>query len=196
MYAIFRAAGFQYRAELGDVLRLPSLDADVGETLTFDEVLLGSADGEVRVGRPTVDNAAVRAEVLSHDRADKVIVFKFKRRKNVRRKQGHRQDYTEIRVSEIDLGDGMKVSLESERAGTKKKADGKKKKASKKASTEKGSAEAAESQDTSDEAAAKPKKKKATKKASPKAKKADDSADAKPKKKTKASASKKKKKDS
>ena len=120
-YAIFKAAGFQYRAELGDTLRLPSLDAESGDTVTFDEVLLGAADDEVLVGRPTLEGAAVRAEVLSHGRADKVIVFKFKRRKNYRRKTGHRQDYTEVRVSEIDLGGGRFVSLEAEKPKAKPK---------------------------------------------------------------------------
>jgi large subunit ribosomal protein L21 len=114
-YAIFKAAGFQYRAELGAILRLPSLNAEQGDTVTFDEVLLGAADDEVLVGRPTLEGAAVRAQVLGHGRADKVIVFKFKRRKNYRRKSGHRQNYTEVRVSEIDLGGSLKVSLETEK---------------------------------------------------------------------------------
>ena len=121
-YAIFKAAGFQYRAELGDVLRLPSLDVESGDTVTFDEVLLGSAEDEVLVGRPTLEGAAVRAEVLGHGRADKIIVFKFKRRKNYRRKTGHRQNYTEIRVNEIDLGGGRQVSLEVAKKAKPKKA--------------------------------------------------------------------------
>ena len=125
-YAIFKAAGFQYRAELGDVLRLPSLDVESGDTVTFDEVLLGSAEDEVLVGRPTLEGAAVRAEVLGHGRADKIIVFKFKRRKNYRRKTGHRQNYTEVRVNEIDLGGGRQVSLEAAKKAKPKKAAPKK----------------------------------------------------------------------
>ncbi len=121
-YAIFKAAGYQYRAELGDVLRLPSLQAEAGETVTFDQVLLGGADGETLIGRPTVEGAAVRAQVLSHGRADKIIVFKFKRRKNYRRKTGHRQNFTEVRISEIDLGGDRRVSLEPERKAKKPKA--------------------------------------------------------------------------
>ncbi len=112
-YAIFRAAGFQYRAELGQVLRLPTLPVESGGTVTFDEVLLGSTDGEVLIGRPTLEGASVRGQVLRHGRADKVIVFKFKRRKNYRRKQGHRQGFTEVRISEIDLGGDRRVSLEA-----------------------------------------------------------------------------------
>ncbi|UCC74853.1 MAG: 50S ribosomal protein L21 [Gemmatimonadota bacterium] len=126
-YAIFKAAGFQYRAELGDVLRLPSIDVASGATVTFEEVLLGSSDGEVLIGRPTLDGAAVRAEVLRHGRADKIVVFKFKRRKNYRRKTGHRQNYTEVRVSEIDLGGDRRFSLEVEKKAAPKKKPAKKK---------------------------------------------------------------------
>ena len=101
-YAIFKAAGFQYRVEPGDVLRLPSFEAEAGDTVTFDEVLFGSSEGEVLVGRPTVKDAAVRAQVIRHGRADKIIIFKFKRRKNYRRKRGHRQDYTELTIDKIE----------------------------------------------------------------------------------------------
>lgn len=121
-YAIFKAAGFQYRAELGDILRLPTLDAESGDTVAFDQVLLGAAGDEVLVGRPTLDGAVVRAEVLKHGRADKIVVFKFKRRKNYRRKTGHRQNFTEVRVNEIDLGGDRRVSLETEKQAEAKKA--------------------------------------------------------------------------
>ena len=121
-YAIFKAAGFQYRVEPGDVLRLPSFEAEAGDTVTFDEVLFGSSEGEVLVGRPTVKGAAVRAQVIRHGRADKIIIFKFKRRKNYRRKTGHRQDFTEIRVSEIDLGGGRKAVAEPVEKTAAKKA--------------------------------------------------------------------------
>ncbi len=135
-YAIFKAAGFQYRAELGDLLRMPSLDAEPGGTVTFDEVLLGAGDGEVLIGRPTLEGASVRGEVVRHGRGDKVIVYKFKRRKNYRRKSGHRQDFTEVRINEIDLGGDLKVTLEPEKKAakkkkTKKKADAKKTEAKK-----------------------------------------------------------------
>ncbi len=102
------------------------MDVESGDTVTFDEVLLGSAEDEVLVGRPTLEGAAVRAEVLRHGRADKIIVFKFKRRKNYRRKTGHRQDFTEVRVSQIDLGGGRQVSLEAPKAKPKKAAPKKK----------------------------------------------------------------------
>lgn len=120
-YAIFKAAGFQYRAQLGDVLRLPVMDVESGATVTFDEVLLGASDEEVLIGRPTLEGAAVRAQVLRHGRADKIVVFKFKRRKNYRRKAGHRQGFTEVRVNEIDFGGDRKVSLEPEAHAAKAK---------------------------------------------------------------------------
>jgi large subunit ribosomal protein L21 len=103
-YAIFKAAGFQYRAQLGDVLRLPVMDVESGATVTFDEVLLGASDEEVLIGRPTLEGAAVRAQVLRHGRADKIVVFKFKRRKGYARKQGHRQGFTEVRIDKVSLG--------------------------------------------------------------------------------------------
>lgn len=100
-YAIFRAAGRQYRAEQGLRLKLPKLDAEPGATVTFDQVLL-AADGEkVKTGRPTVKGAKVVAEVLRHGKDRKIVVFKFKRRKNYRRKAGHRQPFTEIRITEV-----------------------------------------------------------------------------------------------
>lgn len=105
-YAIFKAKGKQFRAEPDATLRVPSLDAEPGETITFEEVLLGSADGRVLVGTPALEGAFVRAEVVRHGKDDKIVVFKMKRRKNYRRKQGHRQRFTEIRVLGIDLGPG------------------------------------------------------------------------------------------
>ena len=104
MYAIIRTGGKQFRAEPGKTLRIPSLDTEPGQTVTFGEVLLGATDNDLKVGAPLVDGAAVTAEVVKHGKGEKIVVFKFKRRKNYRRKQGHRQGYTEIRVSEINLG--------------------------------------------------------------------------------------------
>ena len=104
MYAVFQTGGKQFRAEPGARLRIPSLQAEPGDTVTFDEVLLaGDGDETVQVGTPTVDGASVKAEVLRHGRAKKVIVFKRKRRKGYRKKQGHRQDFTEIRIDEVAL---------------------------------------------------------------------------------------------
>jgi len=105
MYAVFQTGGKQFRAEPGARIRIPSLDAEPGDSVTFDRVLLtGDGGSEVKVGTPVVDGAAVKAEVMRHGRGKKIIVFKRKRRKGYRRKQGHRQDFTEIRVDEVALG--------------------------------------------------------------------------------------------
>ena len=101
MYAVFRTGGKQFRAEPGKKIRVPSMDVEPGESITFDDVLLASDGNEVQVGAPTVDGAKVKAEILRHGRDKKIIVFKRKRRKNYRRKQGHRQGFTEVRVDEI-----------------------------------------------------------------------------------------------
>jgi len=106
MYAIFEAKGKQWRAEEGATLRLPSLEAEPGDEVTFDRVLLGQrSDDDVLVGRPVLQDAAVRVEVVRHGKGDKIIVFKRKRRKGYRRKQGHRQPFTEVRIVEVDLED-------------------------------------------------------------------------------------------
>ena len=103
MYAVFKTGGKQFRAEPGATLQVPSLDAEPGTTVTFDDVLLASGGKDVSVGAPTVKGAKGTAEVLAHDRAKKVTVFKRKRRKGYRRKKGHRQGYTVIRVADIVL---------------------------------------------------------------------------------------------
>ena len=103
-YAIFRSGGKQFRAEPGKTLRLPSLQGEAGASVEFSDVLLGSADGDVRLGVPTLSGAKVVAEIVKHGLGDKIVVFKFKRRKNYARKQGHRQGYTEIRIKDITLG--------------------------------------------------------------------------------------------
>jgi large subunit ribosomal protein L21 len=104
MYAIFRTGGKQFRAEPGATLRIPSIAGEPGETITFGEVLLGADGGDFKVGAPLVDGAAITAEVVKHGKGEKITIFKHKRRKNYRRKLGHRQKYTEVRVSEINLG--------------------------------------------------------------------------------------------
>ena len=104
MYAIFRALGKQFRAEKGKTIRLPLMDAAAGAKVTFDEVLL-SSDGEtIRAGTPLVAGAKVVAEVVGVGQEPKIYVFKFKRRKNYRRKTGHRQKFTEVRITDLTLG--------------------------------------------------------------------------------------------
>ena len=101
MYAVFRTGGKQFRAEPGKKIRIPTMEGEPGDSVTFDDVLLASDGKDVQVGAPMVDGAKVKAEVVRHGRDKKIIVFKRKRRKGYRRKQGHRQGFTEIRVDEI-----------------------------------------------------------------------------------------------
>ncbi|MEZ4455490.1 MAG: 50S ribosomal protein L21 [Gemmatimonadales bacterium] len=104
MYAIFRAQGHQFKAQKGDTVRLPLMEAEPGSKLTFSEVLLTSDGSTIKAGQPLVANAAVEAEVIGQVKGDKIYVFKFKRRKNYRRKTGHRQKYTEVRITDVKAG--------------------------------------------------------------------------------------------
>ena len=104
MYAIFRTAGKQFKAEPGRLVKIPSVGAEPGVKLTFDEVLLGSDGTAIQAGTPLVKGAKVTAEVVRHGKEKKIIVFKYKRRKNYARKQGHRQKYTEVRIDTVELG--------------------------------------------------------------------------------------------
>ncbi|HSJ14818.1 MAG TPA: 50S ribosomal protein L21 [Longimicrobiales bacterium] len=101
MYAIIRSGDKQFRAEPGMTVRVPSLDAEVGSQVTFGEVLLAGGDDGVTVGAPVLAGASVTGEVVRHGRDKKVIIFKWKRRKNYRLKKGHRQGFTEVRIGEI-----------------------------------------------------------------------------------------------
>lgn len=103
MYAIIRTGGKQFRAEPGKTIKVPALDAEPGQKVTFDEVLVAGTDDGLKVGTPVVSGATVTGEVVKHGKEKKVIIFKWKRRKNYRLKKGHRQDYTEVRVSDIQL---------------------------------------------------------------------------------------------
>jgi large subunit ribosomal protein L21 len=100
-YAIIRAGGKQFRVEPGQKLRLPSIDLPAGSKVEFDAVLLRNDGQKIEVGAPTIPGAKVVGEVLRHGRGAKIVVFKFKRRKNYARKQGHRQGFTEVRIDGI-----------------------------------------------------------------------------------------------
>ncbi|WP_026893741.1 50S ribosomal protein L21 [Clostridiisalibacter paucivorans] len=102
MYAVLETGGKQYRVQEGDVLFVEKLDTNEGETHSFDKVLLVSGDNGVNVGRPYVEGAKVEAKVLDHGKSKKVIVFKYKAKKDYRRKQGHRQPYTKIQIEKIN----------------------------------------------------------------------------------------------
>jgi large subunit ribosomal protein L21 len=104
MYAIIRAGGKQFRAEKGMTLQVPLMDDAVpGSTLTFDEVLLSSDGTTVKAGTPLVKGAKVTAEVIGLAKGIKLYVWKFKRRKNYRRKTGHRQKYTAVRITDVKV---------------------------------------------------------------------------------------------
>lgn len=99
MFAIVQSGGKQYRVAEGDVLRLELLPAEPGDTVELPVMMVAGDD--IKVGAPLVEGANVRAEVLSHGRGDKIYVYKFKAKSNYRRKNGHRQPYTEVRITEI-----------------------------------------------------------------------------------------------
>jgi large subunit ribosomal protein L21 len=102
MYAVINTGGKQYKVQQGETLRIEKIAGEIGSKVTFDRVLM-VADGEnVRVGQPIIDKAAVQASIVEQDKAKKILVFKYKRRKRYRRKQGHRQPYTAIRIDGIE----------------------------------------------------------------------------------------------
>jgi large subunit ribosomal protein L21 len=101
MYAVIKSGGKQYRVEAGKPVRIESLAADVGTSVAFEEVLLvGSGDG-VKIGAPLLSGATVKGTVLAHGRGEKVRIFKLRRRKHYQKSQGHRQNYTEVRIDDI-----------------------------------------------------------------------------------------------
>ncbi|MGI6647733.1 MAG: 50S ribosomal protein L21 [Bacillota bacterium] len=102
MYAIIETGGKQYRVQEGDVLKVEKLDVVEGETVNLDKVLALKKGEELIMGSPLVEGARVVAQVLEHGRGKKIIVFKYKPKKNYRRKQGHRQPYTQLRIEKIE----------------------------------------------------------------------------------------------
>ena len=101
MYAVIKSGGKQYRVEAGAQLRVEALAAKVGEAVSFGEVLLVGSGDAVKVGAPFVSGAEVKATVVKHGRGDKVRIFKLRRRKHFQKTQGHRQNYTEVRIDDI-----------------------------------------------------------------------------------------------
>ncbi|MDR1965857.1 MAG: 50S ribosomal protein L21 [Synergistaceae bacterium] len=102
MYAVIQTGGKQYRVSEGDKIRVEKLDAEAGGTVEITDVLLiGRDDGPV-VGTPFVEGASVKVSVLAHGKEDKLIIFKYRRKKNYRRFRGHRQQYTEIKVESVN----------------------------------------------------------------------------------------------
>ncbi len=101
MYAIIKTGGKQYRVKSGEQVRVESLSEDVGAAVSFDQVLAVGEGDAVRVGAPLVAGATVKATVLAHGRGEKLRIFKLRRRKHFQKSQGHRQNYTEVRIDDI-----------------------------------------------------------------------------------------------
>lgn len=102
MYAVIVSGGKQHRVKEGEILRLEKLEIATGETVEFDQVLMVANEGNVTLGAPLVAGALVKAEVLAHGRADKVTIIKFRRRKHSMKRQGHRQWYTDVKITGIN----------------------------------------------------------------------------------------------
>jgi large subunit ribosomal protein L21 len=102
MYAVIASGGKQYKVREGEILKLEKLDGQVGSEVAFDQVLLLSDGEAVKIGQPTLADVAVRGHIMEQGREKKILVFKYKRRKRYRRKQGHRQSYTAVKIDRID----------------------------------------------------------------------------------------------
>ncbi|RLB10497.1 MAG: 50S ribosomal protein L21 [Deltaproteobacteria bacterium] len=102
MYAIIQTGGKQYKISPGDEIKVEKIDAEPGSMITIDKVLAVSTDEGLEIGRPYLENRKVKAKLIRHGKGKKIIVFKFKRRKNYKRKKGHRQLYSVIKIEEIE----------------------------------------------------------------------------------------------
>ena len=100
MYAIIAPGGKQYRVSEGDVIYIEKIDAQVDSTVSFDVLLMGN-DGDVKIGTPVVEGVKVEGKVVGQIRGEKIVVYKYKSKKNYRRKQGHRQPYTKVEITKI-----------------------------------------------------------------------------------------------
>ncbi|MFT6394206.1 MAG: large subunit ribosomal protein L21, partial [Methylophilaceae bacterium] len=121
MYAVIKTGGKQYKVAAGDYLKVEKLDGDVGSKVVIDKILMLADGDDVTIGSPLVDGAKVNATVLSHGKGDKVMIFKFSRRKHYRKTQGHRQSYTEIQIDDIN-GKGAAKKAAAKPSAAKKEA--------------------------------------------------------------------------
>jgi large subunit ribosomal protein L21 len=101
MYAVVKTGGKQYRVAAGEKLKVEQIPADVGAEVVLDQVLMVGEGESVRVGKPTVEGATVKATVVAHGRGEKIRIFKMRRRKHYQKHQGHRQNYTELKIDAI-----------------------------------------------------------------------------------------------
>lgn len=104
MYAVFQSGGKQYKASMGDEVRVEKLPGEVGDSVVFDRILLTSDGQETRVGTPFLEDVKVTGKIARHDKSRKVMVFKYKRRKGFRKSRGHRQPHTLIRIENVEVG--------------------------------------------------------------------------------------------
>ena len=102
MYAVIEACGRQYKVQEGDVVFFEKLDSEEGKTVSFDKVVLVSDEGKVQVGNPYVSGAKVEGKVVAHGKGKKITVFKYKPKKNERKTQGHRQEYTKVEITAVN----------------------------------------------------------------------------------------------
>ena len=101
MYAVLKTGGKQYKVEEGDVLKIEKISGEVGTSVSFEKVLMFFDGEKVRVGAPLLDGISVSGHIIEQNKAKKILVFKYKRRKRYRRKQGHRQPYTAVKIDSI-----------------------------------------------------------------------------------------------
>ncbi len=101
MYAVILSGGKQHRVVEGEVLKLDKIEEATGASISFDKVLMAGSGTDVKIGAPYIANGVVTAEIISHGRADKVTIIKFRRRKHYRKQQGHRQWFTEVKITGI-----------------------------------------------------------------------------------------------
>ena len=116
MYAVIESCGKQYKVAEGDVVFFEKLDAEEGNKVAFDKVILVSEEGKVQVGNPYVKGVKVEGKVVSHGKAKKIIVFKMKAKKNERKKQGHRQPYTKVEITGIKTAAKKATATKTEKA--------------------------------------------------------------------------------
>ena len=103
MYAVIATGGKQYKVKEGDILRVEKIPGEIGADVSFDKILMFSDGENVKIGQPVLDDVAVNRHIVSQGKSKKIIVFKYKRRKRYRRKQGHRQQYTAVKIDNIQV---------------------------------------------------------------------------------------------
>ena len=103
MYAIVNTGGKQYKVQEGDILRIEKIPGEIGAGVDFDQVLMVSDGENVTIGTPTLENVGIKAHIVDQGKTKKVLVFKYKRRKRYRRKQGHRQQFTAVKIDKIEV---------------------------------------------------------------------------------------------